>query len=125
MSALAGAITSADFSIPKAQAAGVAYLATVPILDHVASTTSNNTGIDNLCPGNPTCATGSPDGFAVNSGNIDFVSTDANSSAFVIEQSRPRAARSVPVSRQAPARAAARSARPVPCTRTSSRTSST
>jgi hypothetical protein len=81
--ALAGAITNAGFSIKTAQSLGVAYLATVPIVDHVSSTLSNNTGINNLCPGNPSCSSGSPNGYAANSGNLSFASTNAGSNAFV------------------------------------------
>jgi hypothetical protein len=81
---LAGEVTNTSFSISKAQSLGVAYLTTVPILDHVSATVSNNTGINNLCPGNPSCGSGkSPAPYAVNSGNLSFASTNANSAAFV------------------------------------------
>lgn len=81
--ALAGNLTATGFTIKTAQSLGVAYLVTVPIVDHVSATFSNNTGINNLCPGNPTCSSGSPNGYAANSGNLSFASTNAGSPAFV------------------------------------------
>jgi hypothetical protein len=81
---VAGAILEGGDSLPNAQAKGEAYLATVPILEHVASEVSNNTGINGLCPQTASnCNGGTTSSTAVNSGNLDFVSTDANSTAFV------------------------------------------
>ena len=84
--ALAGEITSAQagFPISTAQSLGVAYLVTAPIVDHVSAAFSNNTGINNLCPGQtPNCSSGNANGLDVNSGNLDFASTDPTSAAFV------------------------------------------
>jgi hypothetical protein len=78
---LAGAITQGSFSIATAQSLGVAYLATAPIVDFVSATFSNNTGINNLCPG--TCSTSGASSYSANSGNLAFVSTDPSSPAFV------------------------------------------
>ncbi|MGO9839218.1 MAG: glycoside hydrolase family 44 protein [Polyangiaceae bacterium] len=84
-STLAGNITSpqSGFPISTAQSLGVAYLVTAPIVDHVSAAFSNNTGIDNLCPGSATCNSGNENGLEVNSGKLDFASTDPNSPAFV------------------------------------------
>jgi hypothetical protein len=84
-SALAGALTVVSGNgdaIPAAQAKGEAYVLTTPILDHVSATFSNNTGINNLCPGSASC-NNTTSSVAVNSGNLDFVSVDPNSTAFV------------------------------------------
>jgi hypothetical protein len=83
--ALAGNITSAQTSFPisVAQSLGVAYLVTAPIVDHVSAAFSNNTGINNLCPGSPSCSSGNANGLDVNSGNLSFASTNPNSPAFV------------------------------------------
>ena len=84
---VAGAILSSGDSLTAAQAKGEAYLLTVPILEHVSGAVSNNTGINNLCPASASdCKGGTAKSFAVNSGNLDFVSTNANSSAFVANQ---------------------------------------
>ena len=82
---LAGAITASGTSFPisQAQSLGVAYLATVPIVDYVSATYGNNTGINGLCPGSPQCSSGSPDGYAVNSGNLTFATTGSSGPAFV------------------------------------------
>jgi hypothetical protein len=84
--ALAGAIAvttaSNGDSIPAAQAKGEAYLATLPIVDHLSAAHGNNTGINNLCPAAAAC-NGGASSLAVNSGNLDFASVDANSTAFV------------------------------------------
>ncbi|MGO8996665.1 MAG: glycoside hydrolase family 44 protein [Polyangiaceae bacterium] len=81
---VAGAILQGGDSLPNAQAKGEAYLTTIPILEHVSSEVSNNTGINNLCPQTASnCNGGTTTSTAVNSGNLDFVSTDANSTAFV------------------------------------------
>jgi Glycoside hydrolase family 44 len=82
---LAGTIAASGsgFPISTAQSLGVAYLATAPIVDHVSASFSNNTGINDLCPGNPTCSSGSANGYAANSGNLSFASTNASSAAFV------------------------------------------
>jgi len=84
--ALAGSITSsqAGFPISMAQSLGVPYLLTTPIVDHVSAAFSNNTGINNLCPGTPpACSSGNPNGLDVNSGNLSFASTNPDSPAFV------------------------------------------
>lgn len=84
---LAGAIAAASFpSVPAAQKLGIPALVTVPILDHVASSAVTNnvwSGSNPPCPGTPSCTSGSGNGYAMNVGNLDFVSTDANSTAFV------------------------------------------
>jgi hypothetical protein len=81
---VAGAILQGGDSLPSAQAKGEAYLVTVPILEHVSAEVSNNTGINGLCPQTASnCNGGTASSTAVNSGNLDFVSTDANSTAFV------------------------------------------
>jgi hypothetical protein len=82
-SALAGSITASGLTVKTAQSLGMAYLVTVPIVDHVSAAFSNNTGINNLCPGSPSCSSGSPNGYAANSGNLSFASTNAGSPAFV------------------------------------------
>jgi hypothetical protein len=81
--ALAGSIASpqADLPIATAQSLGIAYLGTVPIVDHVSAAFSNNTGINNLCPGSPSCSGGN--GYASNTGNLSFASTNPGSPAFV------------------------------------------
>jgi hypothetical protein len=83
--ALAGNVTSAKaaFPISQAQSLGVPYLVTVPIVDHVSAAFDNNTGINGLCPGSPTCSNGNANGLDVNSGNLSFASTNPASSAFV------------------------------------------
>jgi hypothetical protein len=83
--ALAGNVTGAQTSFPisTAQSLGVAYLLTAPIVDHVSASFSNNTGINNLCPGSPSCSSGTATGLAANTGNLSFASTDASSPAFV------------------------------------------
>jgi hypothetical protein len=80
----AAAITMGGDSIAAAQAKGIASLATVPIVDHVPSAVSNNTGINNLCPVNASnCNGGTTSSTDVNSGNLDFVSSNPASAAFV------------------------------------------
>jgi hypothetical protein len=83
--ALAGTIAAAGagFPIATAQSLGVPYLATVPIVDHVSASFSNNTGINNLCPGTVSCSGGGGNGYAANSGNLSFASKNASSAAFV------------------------------------------
>ncbi|HEY2517890.1 MAG TPA: glycoside hydrolase family 44 protein [Polyangiaceae bacterium] len=84
---VAGAILSSGDSLTAAQAKGEAYLVTVPILEHVSGALSNNTGINNLCPAAASdCKGGSTQSYAANSGNLDFVSSDPNSAAFVGNQ---------------------------------------
>jgi hypothetical protein len=81
---IAGKLVTGGDSIPSAQAKGEAYLATIPILSHVSAAFSNNTGINNLCPQTASnCNGGTTSSVAVNSGNLDFVSTDPSSTAFV------------------------------------------
>ncbi len=81
---LAGAITQDTDALPAAQAAGEAYLATVPVGDHVAAGFDNNTNANNLCPVTASdCSTGMTQSTGVNSNNLDFVSTDPASPAFV------------------------------------------
>jgi hypothetical protein len=81
---VAGAILQGGDSLPNAQAKGEAYLTTIPILEHVSAEVSNNTGINNLCPQTASnCNGGTTTSTTVNSGNLDFVSTDPNSTAFV------------------------------------------
>jgi glycosyl hydrolase family 44 len=81
--ALAGAVTQDVDSVSTAQAAGAAYLATVPIVDFVSATFDNSSaascpttvaGCDAGVPANPK---------SVNSNNLDFASTDPASAAFV------------------------------------------
>lgn len=80
---LAAAIVSDTDTLPAAQAAGEAYLATVPIGDHVASAFDNDTNANNLCPFTSNC-TGAPvQTTGVNSNNLDFVSVNPASPAFV------------------------------------------
>jgi len=84
VSGVAGSLVQGGDSIPNAQAKGEAFLATVPILEHVSSTVGNNTGIDSLCPQEASnCNGGMAESTGINSGNLDFVSTDPNSQAFV------------------------------------------
>jgi hypothetical protein len=81
--ALAGSITSAQsiFPISTAQSLGIPYLVTVPIVDYVSAAYDNDTA---GCPESPlSCASGSPNGLDVNTGNLDFASTDPGSTAFV------------------------------------------
>ena len=82
---VAGNITSAQTSFPisTAQSLGVAYLVTAPIVDHVSAAVSNNTGINNLCPGKPPSSCSGANGLDVNSGNLSFASTNPSSPAFV------------------------------------------
>ena len=81
---VAGAILEGGDSLPNAQAKGEAYTVTVPILEHVAGGVANNTGINNLCPQTASnCNGGTASSVAVNSGNLDFVSTNSASAAFV------------------------------------------
>jgi hypothetical protein len=84
---LAGAIAATAFpSVPAAQMLGFPSLVTVPVLDHVASSAVTNnvwSGSNPPCPGTPSCSSGSANGYAANVANLDFVSTDANSTAFV------------------------------------------
>jgi cytochrome c biogenesis protein CcdA len=86
-SGLAGAVTASTFpSVPTDVSAGIASLVTVPILGHVSSSAVTNnvwSGSNPPCPGSPTCSSGSANGYAANVGNLDFVSTDSSSSAFV------------------------------------------
>jgi hypothetical protein len=85
--ALAGSIGGSTFpSVPTDIANGIASLVTVPILDHVSSSAVTNnvwSGSTPPCPGTPTCASGTANGYAANVANLDFASTDANSTAFV------------------------------------------
>jgi hypothetical protein len=83
-SALAGAITQGSDTIAAAQAKGEAYLATVPILDHVSAAYDNGADGGNTCPAmGSDCNGGMASSTGVNSGNLDFVSTNPNSAAFV------------------------------------------
>ncbi len=82
--ALAGAITHDTDGIPAAQAVGEAYLATVPIGEHVAAAFDNDTAANNLCPVTaPDCYGGIGPSTGVNTNSLDFVSTNAGSAAFV------------------------------------------
>ena len=86
--ALAGAIAQSDGqnadTIAAAQAKGEAFLATVPIVDFVSAALDNNTGVGNLCPVSASdCNGGTASSVGVNSNNLDFVSTDPASAAFV------------------------------------------
>jgi hypothetical protein len=84
---LAGAVTDSTFpSVPTDQTVGLPSLVTVPILDSVASSAVTNnvwSGSNPPCPGSPTCSSGSPNGTAANVGNLQFVSSDPSSTAFV------------------------------------------
>jgi mannan endo-1,4-beta-mannosidase len=83
-SALAGAVTQSVDSISAAKTEGAAYIATVPIVDHVSAAVVNDTSAD--CPA---MASDCVDGGGTvsttydNSNNLDFVSSDPNSVAFV------------------------------------------
>ncbi len=71
-------------SVGTANSHGSAALVTVPILDHVSSSAVTNnvwSGSSPPCPGSPSCA--SANGYASNVGNLDFVSVDSSSHAFV------------------------------------------
>ena len=81
---LAGTVVTGTPSVPSAQSGGWASLVTVPIVDHVASSAVTNnvwSGSNPPCPGTPSCS--SANGYASNVGNLDFASTDTNSTAFV------------------------------------------
>jgi hypothetical protein len=81
---LAGTVVTGTPSVPSAQTGGWASLVTVPIVDHVASSAVTNnvwSGSTPPCPGTPSCS--NANGYAANVGNLDFASTDANSTAFV------------------------------------------
>jgi hypothetical protein len=81
---VAGAILEGGDSLPNAQAKGEAFIVTIPILEHVSGEVSNNTGINNLCPQTASdCKGGTVSSVAVNTANLDFVSTNASSAAFV------------------------------------------
>jgi hypothetical protein len=83
-SAFAGAITQGSDTIPAAQAKGEAYLATVPIVDHVSAAYDNGADGGNTCPAiGSDCNGGMASSTGVNSGNLDFVSINPNSPAFV------------------------------------------
>ncbi len=86
-SGLAGALTASAFpSVPTDESNGIASLVTVPILGSVASSAVTNnvwSGSNPPCPGSPSCGSGTPNGTAANVGNLDFVSTDPSSAAFV------------------------------------------
>lgn len=83
-SSLAGAITTDSDTIGAAQAAGAAYLATVPIGEHVAAAFDNDTRVNNACPLTASdCYGGMTPSTGVNSDNLSFVSVDGGSAAFV------------------------------------------
>ena len=86
-SGLAGAITAASFpSVPTDEALGIPSLVTVPILGSVSSSAVTNnvwSGSNPPCPGTPSCSSGTANGYAANVGNLDFVSTNPGSTAFV------------------------------------------
>jgi hypothetical protein len=83
--AVAGAVTQDTDSIAAAQAKGEAYLATVPIGSHVAADHTNDTTAPGLCPApGSDCAGGTRPSTGVNSGNLDFASTNPLSAAFVM-----------------------------------------
>ncbi len=85
---LAAAFTSGTGSIAFAEGVGAAFLATIPVGEHVSAQFDNNTGINNLCPASESsCNGGTQTGYSANSGNLDFVSVDPNSSAFVANKS--------------------------------------
>jgi hypothetical protein len=75
-------------SLPADQAAGIASLVTVPILDYVSSSAVTNNVYQSsnpACPGTPpACGSGSPNGLDMNVGGLEFASTaDGGSDAFV------------------------------------------
>jgi hypothetical protein len=80
--ALAGDVTSSADGIPAAQAGGAAFIATVPIGDHVSAGVLNDPGL--ACPALASdCNGGMGPSKQVNTGNLDFVSVDPASPAFV------------------------------------------
>ena len=79
--ALAGAVTAAVDSIAAVQSDGAAFLATVPIVDHVAAAVVNDTSA--TCPASSSCSGTAASSTQVNSNNLDFASTDPASTAFV------------------------------------------
>jgi len=88
-STIAGDLASGSSSIPSQQARGSAFLATLPIVESVASSFLNNTGINNLCPVNAPNCDGSPNSgnTRINSNHIDFASVNPQSTAFVQNKS--------------------------------------
>jgi Glycoside hydrolase family 44 len=86
-SGLAGALSATAFpSVATDQAHAIPSLVTVPILDFVASSDVTNnvwSGSNPPCPDTPSCASGTPNGYAANVANLGFASTNASSNAFV------------------------------------------
>jgi hypothetical protein len=86
-SALAGQVVGTTYpSVGTAGSHGTASLITIPILDWVSSSAVTNnvwSGSNPPCPGNPSCSSGTANGYAANVGDLPFVSTDPSSKAFV------------------------------------------
>jgi hypothetical protein len=86
-SGLAGALAATAFpSVATDESNGIASLVTAPILGSVSSSAVTNnvwSGSNPPCPGSPSCSSGTANGTAANVANLDFVSTDASSMAFV------------------------------------------
>jgi hypothetical protein len=95
-SGLAGAVTATGFpSIGADESNGIASLVTVPILGSVSSSAVTNnvwSGSKPPCPGSPSCSSGNANGTAANVANLDFVSTDPSSMAFVANRAAKGAA---------------------------------
>jgi hypothetical protein len=70
-------------AIGDAQREGAAFLAQIAIVDHVSATFTNDTGSGNLCPASTNCSGTTMSSSGVNSNNLDFVSVDPASPAFV------------------------------------------